>query len=146
MSIGAGGLGNLPGGENAESTPRRFLVKLDRRSWKVTLRAHAMKAFPYDKSPAETPTIEIDCSDELGDGETIETPTLVVSVIATRGAADATPDAMRNGEPTLNAAKTSVLQKIRDGIDGVTYKFKLTCSTSAGRTFEGAASLRVTAL
>jgi hypothetical protein len=101
-----------------------------------------MESF-LDKSPAETPTLEFDCSDELGEGATIETVTVVASQLSTRGATDGNPDAIRFNEPTLNEAKTSVLQKVNGGVTDVTYKLLVTYSTSDGRTLAGAATLRV---
>ena len=145
MTIGAGGLGNNPAADRGKQGAGGFLVKFDRRVWRVRLRAKMMKAFP-DKSPAETPPLEFDCSDELGDGVTIEQATVKAYQLSTRGDDDPTPDAIRMDDATLDDTKTVVIQKVNGGVDEVTYKFIVTYATSDGRTLEGAASLRVRSL
>jgi hypothetical protein len=90
-----------------------------------------------DKDPVEEYAVAFSVTG-LATGETLSTATVTATTL--RGT-DASPGLVLNGSATINGA--TVLQNIRNGVDGVDYKLKLTVTTSTGRKLTPAVRLPV---
>lgn len=80
------------------------------------------------KDPEERFWLTFDFSAALDAGETIASNTVAISV---RSGSDATPTAVLDGAPSLSGA--SILQRVKDGVDGASYLLRCAATTSADR-------------
>jgi len=84
--------------------------------------------FSY-KLVAESKPLAFDYVGVLATGETLSTSS--VSVIVMNGT-DASPSSILSGSSTI--VGTKVLQRVQNGVNGVTYRLVCTVTTSAGNT------------
>jgi len=91
-------------------------------------------SFSY-KITTESELFTFDFSPVLGSSETINGATCVVQV---REGTDSNPSAILVGSPVWTVSGTptqKAIQRIANGVDGVTYNLQMTVTTSASNTF-----------
>ena len=92
------------------------------------------------KDPTEVLELTMDFTLWLQAGETIVSCPWVCTV---SNGTDPSPSAMLSGSPTIAAGL--VKHDVRGGLDGVTYLFEATATTSLGHVYVGRATLEVVA-
>ena len=83
-----------------------------------------------NKKVNESVVLGMDFTNLLGDGETLDVPTTVLSVVL---GTDAAVAAMLSGSPAVSSVY--VLQRVINCVDEAIYKLRFTVTTSSGNTF-----------
>jgi hypothetical protein len=144
VSVGAGGLGNLPGVERTLQPDPGFDLQAERRSFALVSRINKNEMIRFaQRYTTEGRVHSIDFAPDLPDGVTLEDGSTAwqIEVYADEGTTDSDPDSTLVDDPLISGTKVMIL--VRDGVDGVTYKHIVSVAGSNGETYTQPATGKV---